>query len=214
MCRRCLGGGRVVSSIAEISRRSPGSQDCRSAVSEAVRPTSGRVARRPQDRGSGALITTAPRDQISCLERTLRRPGRGRRPGLCVVAREVKNLQPGRPGDDEIGAQIAASSRPPRKRSRRSSRSPADFKINEVNAGVASAVECRGRPRINARNVEQAAAGTQEVSSISAVSVWPPTKPARRRADPPCGRRVSPTSESLRPRSTNSSQCPCRIGTK
>ncbi len=93
-------------------------------------------------------------------------PGRRCRKGLRVVASESQ--EPGHQtarATDEIGAQIAGTSQPPRKRSRRSSSITKTIsKINEVNSGVASAVEEHGAATQEiARNVEQAAAAPRGI---------------------------------------------------
>jgi methyl-accepting chemotaxis protein len=88
--------------------------------------------------------------------------------GFAVVASEVKNLaNQTAKATDEIGAQIAGIQAATREAvAAIDSITKTISRINEVNSGVASAVEEQGAATQEiARNVEQAAAGTQEVSS-------------------------------------------------
>ncbi len=88
--------------------------------------------------------------------------------GFAVVASEVKNLaNQTAKATDEIGAQISGiQSATQEAVSAIESITKTISKINEVNSGVASAVEEQGAATQEiARNVEQAAAGTQEVSA-------------------------------------------------
>ncbi len=162
------------SSIAEISRQvTQASQIAASAVSEAEQ-TNVKVQGLAQAANKigevVALITDiAEQTNLLALNATIEAARAGDAgKGFAVVASEVKNLaNQTAKATDEIGAQIAGiQSATQEAVSAIESITKTISKINEVNAGVASAVEEQGAATQEiARNVEQAAAGTQEVSS-------------------------------------------------
>ncbi len=168
------------SSISEISRQvTQASQIAAAAVSEAER-TNVKVQGLAQAANKigevVALITDiAEQTNLLALNATIEAARAGDAgKGFAVVASEVKNLaNQTAKATDEIGAQIAGiQSATQEAVAAIESITKTISKINEVNSGVASAVEEQGAATQEiARNVEQAAAGTQEVSSnISGVS--------------------------------------------
>ncbi|WP_316975549.1 methyl-accepting chemotaxis protein [Shumkonia mesophila] len=168
------------SSISEISRQvTQASQIASAAVSEAEQ-TNVKVQGLAQAANKigevVALITDiAEQTNLLALNATIEAARAGDAgKGFAVVASEVKNLaNQTAKATDEIGAQIAGiQSATQEAVSAIESITRTISRINEVNAGVASAVEEQGAATQEiARNVEQAAAGTQEVSSnIAGVS--------------------------------------------
>ncbi|MBE0531034.1 MAG: methyl-accepting chemotaxis protein [Rhodospirillales bacterium] len=162
------------SSIAEISRQvTQASQIAAAAVSEAEQ-TNVKVQGLAQAANKigevVALITDiAEQTNLLALNATIEAARAGDAgKGFAVVASEVKNLaNQTAKATDEIGAQIAGiQSATQEAVAAIDSITKTISKINEVNSGVASAVEEQGAATQEiARNVEQAAAGTQEVSS-------------------------------------------------
>ncbi|WP_316980313.1 methyl-accepting chemotaxis protein [Shumkonia mesophila] len=162
------------SSISEISRQvTQASQIASAAVSEAEQ-TNIKVQGLAQAANKigevVALITDiAEQTNLLALNATIEAARAGDAgKGFAVVASEVKNLaNQTAKATDEIGAQIAGIQAATQEAvSAIESITRTISKINEVNAGVASAVEEQGAATQEiARNVEQAAAGTQEVSS-------------------------------------------------
>jgi len=162
------------SSIAEISRQvTQASQIASAAVTEAE-ATNVKVQGLAQAANKigevVALITDiAEQTNLLALNATIEAARAGDAgKGFAVVASEVKNLaNQTAKATDEIGAQITGIQAATQEAvaaigeiTRTISR------INEVNSGVASAVEEQGAATQEiARNVEQAAAGTQEVSA-------------------------------------------------
>ncbi|WP_316977533.1 methyl-accepting chemotaxis protein [Shumkonia mesophila] len=162
------------SSISEISRQvTQASQIASAAVSEAEK-TNVKVQGLAQAANKigevVALITDiAEQTNLLALNATIEAARAGDAgKGFAVVASEVKNLaNQTAKATDEIGAQIAGiQSATQEAVAAIESITKTISKINEVNSGVASAVEAQGAATQEiARNVEQAAAGTQEVSS-------------------------------------------------
>jgi len=161
-------------SIGEISRQvAQASEIASAAVNEAER-TNVKVqglARAAEKIGEVvALITDiAEQTNLLALNATIEAARAGDAgKGFAVVASEVKNLaNQTAKATDEIGAQITGIQTATQEAvSAIESITKTISKINEVNAGVASAVEEQGAATQEiARNVEQAAAGTQEVSA-------------------------------------------------
>ena len=161
-------------SIAEISRQvTQASQIASAAVTEAER-TNVKVQGLAQAANKigevVALITDiAEQTNLLALNATIEAARAGDAgKGFAVVASEVKNLaNQTAKATDEIGAQITGIQTATKDAvAAIESISKTISKINEVNAGVASAVEEQGAATQEiARNVEQAASGTQEVSS-------------------------------------------------
>ncbi len=162
------------SSISEISRQvTQASQIASAAVTEAE-ATNVKVQGLAQAANKigevVALITDiAEQTNLLALNATIEAARAGDAgKGFAVVASEVKNLaNQTAKATDEIGAQIAGiQSATQEAVAAIESITKTISKINEVNSGVASAVEEQGAATQEiARNVEQAAAGTQEVSS-------------------------------------------------
>ncbi len=162
------------SSIAEISRQvTQASQIASAAVSEAER-TNVKVQGLAQAANKigevVALITDiAEQTNLLALNATIEAARAGDAgKGFAVVASEVKNLaNQTAKATDEIGAQIAGIQTATQEAvAAIETITQTISKINEVNSGVASAVEEQGAATQEiARNVEQAAAGTQEVSA-------------------------------------------------
>ncbi|WP_316980306.1 methyl-accepting chemotaxis protein [Shumkonia mesophila] len=162
------------SSIAEIGRQvTQASQIASAAVSEAEQ-TNVKVQGLAQAANKigevVALITDiAEQTNLLALNATIEAARAGDAgKGFAVVASEVKNLaNQTAKATDEIGAQIAGiQSATQEAVSAIDSITKTISQINEVNSGVASAVEEQGAATQEiARNVEQAAAGTQEVSA-------------------------------------------------
>ena len=168
------------SSIAEIGRQvTQASQIASAAVTEAEQ-TNIKVQGLAQAANKigevVALITDiAEQTNLLALNATIEAARAGDAgKGFAVVASEVKNLaNQTAKATDEIGAQIAGIQAATQEAvSAIESITKTISKINEVNSGVASAVEEQGAATQEiARNVEQAAAGTHEVSSnIAGVS--------------------------------------------
>ncbi|WP_316978571.1 methyl-accepting chemotaxis protein [Shumkonia mesophila] len=168
------------SSISEISRQvTQASQIASAAVTEAEQTNvkvQGLAAAAQKIGEVVALITDiAEQTNLLALNATIEAARAGDAgKGFAVVASEVKNLaNQTAKATDEIGAQIAGIQSATREAvSAIESITKTISQINEVNSGVASAVEEQGAATQEiARNVEQAAAGTQEVSAnISGVS--------------------------------------------
>jgi methyl-accepting chemotaxis protein len=162
------------SSISEISRQvTQASQIAAAAVSEAEQ-TNVKVQGLAQAANKigevVALITDiAEQTNLLALNATIEAARAGDAgKGFAVVASEVKNLaNQTAKATDEIGAQIAGIQAATQEAvAAIDSITKTISRINEVNSGVASAVEEQGAATQEiARNVEQAAAGTQEVSS-------------------------------------------------
>ncbi|MBE0529670.1 MAG: HAMP domain-containing protein [Rhodospirillales bacterium] len=162
------------SSISEISRQvTQASQIAAAAVSEAEQ-TNVKVQGLAQAANKigevVALITDiAEQTNLLALNATIEAARAGDAgKGFAVVASEVKNLaNQTAKATDEIGAQIAGIQAATQEAvAAINSITKTISKINEVNSGVASAVEEQGAATQEiARNVEQAAAGTQEVSA-------------------------------------------------
>ncbi|MBE0529667.1 MAG: HAMP domain-containing protein, partial [Rhodospirillales bacterium] len=160
------------SSISEISRQvTQASQIAAAAVSEAEQ-TNVKVQGLAQAANKigevVALITDiAEQTNLLALNATIEAARAGDAgKGFAVVASEVKNLaNQTAKATDEIGAQIAGIQAATQEAvAAIDSITKTISKINEVNSGVASAVEEQGAATQEiARNVEQAAAGTQEV---------------------------------------------------
>ena len=167
-------------SIGEISRQvTQASQIAAAAVEEAEQANMKvqGLALAAQKIGEVVALITAIAEQTNLLAlnatiEAARAGDAGK--GFAVVASEVKNLaNQTAKATDEIGTQIAGIQAATQEAvSAIESITKTISQINEVNAGVASAVEEQGAATQEiARNVEQAAAGTQEVSSnISGVS--------------------------------------------
>ena len=162
------------SSIAEISRQvTQASQIAAAAVEEAeqVNMKVQGLALAAQKIGEVvALITDiAEQTNLLALNATIEAARAGDAgKGFAVVASEVKNLaNQTAKATEEIGAQISGiQTATDEAVGAIDSISQTIAKINDVNAGVAAAVEEQGAATQEiARNVEQAAAGTQEVSS-------------------------------------------------
>jgi methyl-accepting chemotaxis protein len=161
-------------SVAEISRQvTQASRIASAAVTEAER-TNVKVqglAQAAQKIGEVvALITDiAQQTNLLALNATIEAARAGDAgKGFAVVASEVKNLaNQTAKATDEIGAQIAGIQAATQEAvSAIEAITKTISQINEVNSGVASAVEEQGAATQEiARNVEQAAVGTQEVSS-------------------------------------------------
>ncbi|WP_316980310.1 methyl-accepting chemotaxis protein [Shumkonia mesophila] len=162
------------SSISEISRQvTQASQIASAAVTEAEQ-TNIKVQGLAQAANKigevVALITDiAEQTNLLALNATIEAARAGDAgKGFAVVASEVKNLaNQTAKATDEIGAQISGiQSATQEAVSAINSITKTISKINEVNSGVASAVEEQGAATQEiARNVEQASAGTQEVSA-------------------------------------------------
>ncbi|WP_316980308.1 methyl-accepting chemotaxis protein [Shumkonia mesophila] len=168
------------SSISEISRQvTQASQIAAAAVTEAEK-TNVKVQGLAQAANKigevVALITDiAEQTNLLALNATIEAARAGDAgKGFAVVASEVKNLaNQTAKATDEIGAQITGIQSATREAVAAIEEITRTIsKINEVNSGVASAVEEQGAATQEiARNVEQASAGTQEVSSnIAGVS--------------------------------------------
>jgi methyl-accepting chemotaxis protein len=164
----------LASSISEISRQvTQASQIASAAVTEAERANvkvQGLAQAANKIGEVVALITDiAEQTNLLALNATIEAARAGDAgKGFAVVASEVKNLaNQTAKATDEIGAQIAGIQAATQEAvSAIDSITKTISKINEVNSGVASAVEEQGAATQEiARNVEQAAAGTQEVSS-------------------------------------------------
>ena len=162
------------SSIAEISRQvTQASQIAAAAVAEAEQTNAKVLGLADAANKIGevvALITAiAEQTNLLALNATIEAARAGDAgKGFAVVASEVKNLaNQTAKATDEIGAQIASIQAATQDAvSAIESITRTIGQINEVNAGVASAVEEQGAATQEiARNVEQAAAGTQEVST-------------------------------------------------
>ncbi len=164
----------LAGSIGEISRQvAQASQIASAAVTEAEQ-TNVKVQGLAQAANKigevVALITDiAEQTNLLALNATIEAARAGDAgKGFAVVASEVKNLaNQTAKATDEIGTQIAGiQSATQDAVSAIESITKTISRINEVNSGVASAVEEQGAATQEiARNVEQAAAGTQEVSS-------------------------------------------------
>jgi len=162
------------SSISEISRQvTQASQIAAAAVAEAEQ-TNVKVQGLAQAANKigevVALITDiAEQTNLLALNATIEAARAGDAgKGFAVVASEVKNLaNQTAKATDEIGAQISGiQSATQEAVTAIDSITKTISRINEVNSGVASAVEEQGAATQEiARNVEQAAAGTQEVSA-------------------------------------------------
>ncbi|WP_316980305.1 methyl-accepting chemotaxis protein [Shumkonia mesophila] len=169
------------SSISEISRQvTQASQIASAAVTEAEQANvkvQGLAQAANKIGEVVALITDiAEQTNLLALNATIEAARAGDAgKGFAVVASEVKNLaNQTAKATDEIGAQISGIQAATQEAvSAIESITKTISKINEVNSGVASAVEEQGAATQEiARNVEQASAGTQEVSAnISGVSV-------------------------------------------
>ncbi len=162
------------SSIAEISRQVTQASEIASAAVKEAEATNVKVQGLAQAANKigevVALITDiAEQTNLLALNATIEAARAGDAgKGFAVVASEVKNLaNQTAKATDEIGAQITGiQSATQEAVSAIESITKTISKINEVNSGVASAVEEQGAATQEiARNVEQAAAGTQEVSS-------------------------------------------------
>ena len=162
------------SSISEIGRQvTKASQIASAAVTEAEQTNvkvQGLAAAANKIGEVVALITDiAEQTNLLALNATIEAARAGDAgKGFAVVASEVKNLaNQTAKATDEIGAQIAGIQTATREAVAAIAEITKTIsKINEVNSGVASAVEEQGAATQEiARNVEQAAAGTQEVSS-------------------------------------------------
>ncbi|MBE0531240.1 MAG: cache domain-containing protein [Rhodospirillales bacterium] len=170
----------LASSISEISRQvTQASQIASAAVTEAERANvkvQGLAQAANKIGEVVALITDiAEQTNLLALNATIEAARAGDAgKGFAVVASEVKNLaNQTAKATDEIGAQITGIQSATREAVAAIEEITKTIsKINEVNSGVASAVEEQGAATQEiARNVEQAAAGTQEVSNnISGVS--------------------------------------------
>ena len=168
------------SSIAEISRQvGQASEIAASAVREAEQTNTKiqGLAEAANKIGEVVALITDIADQTNLLAlnatiEAARAGDAGK--GFAVVASEVKNLaNQTAKATDEIGTQISGIQTATREAvAAIEVITKTISRINEVNSGVASAVEEQGAATQEiARNVEQAAAGTQEVSSnISGVS--------------------------------------------
>ncbi|WP_316979196.1 methyl-accepting chemotaxis protein [Shumkonia mesophila] len=164
----------LASSISEISRQvTQASQIASAAVTEAERANvkvQGLAQAANKIGEVVALITDiAEQTNLLALNATIEAARAGDAgKGFAVVASEVKNLaNQTAKATDEIGAQITGIQAATREAvSAIEEITKTISKINEVNSGVASAVEEQGAATQEiARNVEQAAAGTQEVSA-------------------------------------------------
>ncbi|WP_316980307.1 methyl-accepting chemotaxis protein [Shumkonia mesophila] len=162
------------SSVSEIGRQViQASQIASAAVTEAEQTNvkvQGLAAAAQKIGEVVALITDiAEQTNLLALNATIEAARAGDAgKGFAVVASEVKNLaNQTAKATDEIGAQITGiQSATQEAVSAIESITKTISKINEVNSGVASAVEEQGAATQEiARNVEQAAAGTQEVSA-------------------------------------------------
>jgi len=162
------------SSISEIGRQvTQASQIASAAVTEAEATNvkvQGLAAAANKIGEVVALITDiAEQTNLLALNATIEAARAGDAgKGFAVVASEVKNLaNQTAKATDEIGAQIAGIQAATQEAVAAIGEITKTIsRINEVNSGVASAVEEQGAATQEiARNVEQAAAGTQEVSS-------------------------------------------------
>lgn len=168
------------SSIVEISRRvAQAAQIAASAVSEAEQTNvkvQGLAAAANKIGEVVALITDiADQTNLLALNATIEAARAGDAgKGFAVVASEVKNLaNQTAKATEEIGSQIGSIQTATQEAvAAIEAITKTIAKIDQVNSGIASAVEQQGAATQEiARNVEQAATGTQEVSSnIAGVS--------------------------------------------
>ncbi len=162
------------SSISEISRQVTQASEIASAAVREAEATNVKVQGLAQAANKigevVALITDiAEQTNLLALNATIEAARAGDAgKGFAVVASEVKNLaNQTAKATDEIGAQITSIQAATQEAvAAIETITQTISKINEVNSGVASAVEEQGAATQEiARNVEQAAAGTHEVSS-------------------------------------------------